>query len=78
MGQDSKTGKKIKIKTIDKKKLEIIFFNKNLIKFVNWFSVYNLSPRGLVLKMCLGNLKNFEKKGIFKITFIIIFKINLN
>ena len=63
-----KTGKKIRIKTIDKK-IRNNFFNKNLIKFVNWFSVYNLSPRGLVLKMCLGNLKNFEKKGIFKNNF---------
>ena len=60
-----KTGKKIKIKTIDKK-IRNNFFNKNLIKFVNWFSAYNLSPRGLVLKMCLGNLKNFEKREIFK------------
>ena len=32
-----------------------------MIKFINWFSIYNLVPRGMILKMCLGNLKNFDK-----------------
>ena len=38
-----------------------------MIKFINWFSIYNLVPKGMILKMCLGNLKNFdETKKIFK------------
>jgi len=37
----------------------------NLIKFINWFSTYNIASKGLVLKMCLG--KNFQsiKKIIY-------------
>ncbi len=34
--------------------------NKKIIKFVNWFSIYNVVPKGMILKMCLGNLKNFD------------------
>ena len=54
------TNKKIKLKQIEKK-IANVSLNKKLIKFINWFSTYNLVPKGMVLKMCLGNLKNFEK-----------------
>ena len=34
--------------------------SKKLIKFINWFSIY-IVPKGMVLKMCLGNLRDFEE-----------------
>ena len=54
------TSKKIKFKKIHKK-LEGFSINKNLIKFINWFAMYNVSPKGKVLKMCLGNEENIKK-----------------
>ena len=44
-----------------KKKLANISLNKKIIKFINWFSIYNIVPKGMILKMCLGNLKNFDE-----------------
>ena len=55
------TSKKIKIRNI-KKKIKNLHISKNLIKFVNWFSMYNLAPKGMVLKMCLGNKTNIIAK----------------
>ncbi len=55
------TSKKIKIRKI-KKKINKFSISKNLINFINWFSIYNLASKGMVLKMCLG-----DKKNIFKI-----------
>jgi len=62
------TEKKFKLKKIEKK-ISNIGLNKKIINFINWFSIYNIVPKGLILKMCLGNLKNFEltkKKQILK------------
>ena len=55
------TEKKFKLKKIERK-ISNIGLNKKIIKFINWFSVYNIVPKGLILKMCLGNLKNFNVK----------------
>ena len=44
------TEKKIKIKEIHKK-VENFSINKSLIKFINWFSMYNLASKGKVLKI---------------------------
>ena len=55
------TKKKFKLKKIEKR-ISNIGLNKKIIKFINWFSIYNIVPKGLILKMCLGNLKNFEVK----------------
>ena len=55
------TEKKINLKKIEKK-ISNICLNKKIIKFINWFSIYNIVPKGLILKMCLGNLKDFELK----------------
>jgi primosomal protein N' (replication factor Y) (superfamily II helicase) len=55
------TQKKIKIRNI-KEKIENYSIDKKLIKFVNWFSSYNLASKGMVLKMCLGDKKNLLKK----------------
>ena len=54
------TKKKIQLKEIEKK-IPNLNLSKNMIKFINWFSTYNLVPKGMILKMCLGNLKFFEK-----------------
>ena len=60
------TTKKIKIKKI-KKKIKNVSLNTSLIRFINWFSIYNFAPKGLVLKMCMGDKKNLikDKKIIF-------------
>ena len=50
--------KKIKIKNINKK-IEKFSLNKKLIDFIKWFSMYNMMPLGLVLKMTIGSNKNF-------------------
>ena len=61
----STIDKKIKIKTI-KKKIENYCLNKKLIQFIDWFSMYNMVPKGMVLKMCIGSNQNFFKKNTKK------------
>ena len=51
------TIKKIKTRKIEKK-IENISINEKLIKYINWFSMYNLAPKGLILKMSLIDKKN--------------------
>ena len=63
----NKTSKKLKIKSIERK-FEYTL-NQNLIKFINWFSAYNLSPKGLVLKMCLGDENNVLKNEKINLKF---------
>ena len=59
------TNKKFQIKPILEKKT--VSFNKSLVEFINWFSIYNLVPKGMVLKMCLGDKSLFSKKpDLFK------------
>ena len=62
----SNSEKKIKLKHIEKK-ISKISLNKKLIEFINWFSIYNIAPKGMILKMCLGNLKDFKEVKIKKI-----------
>ncbi len=52
--------KNIKIKEINKKTNYSI--DKKLVNFVEWFSIYNMVPIGLVLKMVIGNADKFIKK----------------
>ncbi len=77
-GESSKL-KKIKIKNINKK-IENLSLNKNLINFIEWFSMYNMMPLGLVLKMVIGNnQKLFAKKDkdfYQKISSVKKFKLN--
>jgi len=54
------TKKKIIIKNIEKK-ITKISLEKNFIKFINWFSMYNITSKGMVLKMCLGDKNNSLK-----------------
>ena len=53
--------KNIKIKNICKK-IKDYSIDQNLINFVEWFSIYNMVPLGLALKMIIGNKDNFTKK----------------
>ena len=52
--------KNIKIKNISNKTDYSI--DKKLIEFIEWFSVYNIVPIGLVLKMAIGSGDRFIKK----------------
>jgi primosomal protein N' (replication factor Y) len=49
-----------KLRNVEKK-IDNFRINKNLINYINWFSAYNLVPKGKVLKMCLGDKKNTSK-----------------
>ena len=68
---EQKTKKKFQIKKISKK-INVKNLNSSMIKFITWFSKYNLVPLGMSLKMCLLNKdvveKNFNKEfGKFKV-----------
>ena len=55
-------GKKKNYKTKQViKKFEIPSLNKNTIKFLNWFSEYNMIPKGMALKLVLLSSKVVEK-----------------
>ena len=43
------------------KKFNIPSLNKNLIKFLNWFSEYNMIPKGMALKLLLLSSKVIEE-----------------
>ena len=53
--------KNIKIKEISKKTDYSI--DKKLVNFIEWFSIYNMVPIGLVLKMVIGSVDKFIKKN---------------
>ena len=61
------TKKNFRLKTV----LEIkpFSFSDKLINFINWFSIYNLVPKGMVLKMFLGNDLLSSKKYDFKLQY---------
>ena len=75
----SSVNKKIKIKEI-KKKIENYCLDKKLIKFIEWFSMYNMVSKGLVLKMCISGNENYfiknKKKIIIKSTNLKIYELN--
>ena len=49
---EKKTNKNFSIKKVIKK-LNVPSLNKNTIKFLNWFSQYNIIPKGMALKLLL-------------------------
>jgi primosomal protein N' (replication factor Y) (superfamily II helicase) len=49
---EKKTNKKFVIKKISRK-LDVPSLKKNTIKFLNWFSEYNMIPKGMALKLLL-------------------------
>ena len=59
---NSNLDKNIKIKNI-KNKIENYHLDTKLTKFIEWFSMYNMVPKGLVLKMCIGSSDNYFKKN---------------
>ena len=70
---------RIKIKNIIKK-IDNYSLDKKLLDFIEWFSVYNMVPIGLVLKMVIGGNDNFFNKKDDKIEIKKkrYFKYNLN
>ena len=58
--EKQQTNKKFKVKKI-LKKLNTENLNTSMIKFISWFSKYNLVPLGMALKMCLINKDVVEK-----------------
>jgi primosomal protein N' (replication factor Y) len=57
--------KVFKLRNIEKK-LDNFKINKNLVNYINWFSSYNLTSKGMILKMCLGDKKNISRIEKFK------------
>ena len=56
---EQKINKKVKFKKIIKR-VGIPKMNDDMIKFINWFSKYNMVPLGLTLKLCLTNHISIE------------------
>jgi primosomal protein N' (replication factor Y) (superfamily II helicase) len=68
--KNKELNKNIKIKNISNK-IKGLTLDEKIINFIEWFSVYNMVPLGLVLKMVIGNKDNFIKKvdkSVSKIT----------
>ena len=57
---EKKSNKSFKIKKIIRK-LQIPNLEKNTLEFLNWFSEYNLVPKGMALKLVLLSGKPMEK-----------------
>jgi len=57
---EKKNNKNFKVKKIIKK-LQIPSLKKNTLNFLNWFSEYNLVPKGMALKLVLLSGKPIEK-----------------
>jgi primosomal protein N' (replication factor Y) len=53
--------KNIKLRNINKK-IKNYSIDQKLVDFIEWFSIYNMVPIGLVLKMSIGVKDNFTKK----------------
>ena len=61
------TKKNFQLKTISE--IKPFSFSDKLINFINWFSIYNLVPKGMVLKMFLGIDLLASKKSNFKLQY---------
>jgi len=57
---EKKTNKNFKIKKV-LRKLDVPPLKKNTIKFLNWFSEYNMVPKGMALKLLLLSSNAIEK-----------------
>ena len=58
---EKKNNRKFQVKNIIKK-LNVTPLKKTTIKFLNWFSEYNMIPKGMALKLVLLSNKAIEKK----------------
>ena len=70
------TKKNFQIKTISE--IKPFSFSDKLINFINWFSIYNLVPKGMVLKMFLEMIYYRLKILILNFNIAKIKKLNLN
>ena len=73
---EKENNKNFKIRTV-LKKLNVSPLKKTTIKFINWFAVYNIIPKGMALKLVLLSSNAIERldKDAFK-TFDSSIKIN--
>ena len=71
---EKNTNKNFVIKKV-LRKLDIPSLKKNIIMFLNWFSEYNIIPKGMALKLLLLSSNAVEKisSDVYK-----QFKININ
>ena len=60
---EKKTNKNFAIKKV-LRKLDVPPLKKNIIKFLNWFSEYNMTPKGMALKLLLLSSGAIEKLPI--------------
>ena len=60
---EKKTNKNFAIKKV-LRKLDVPSLKKNTIKFLNWFSEYNMTPKGMALKLLLLTSGAIEKLPI--------------
>ena len=76
---EKKNNRNFKIKNV-LKKLDVTPLKKTTIKFLNWFSEYNIVPRGMALKLVLLSSNAIEelKKDVYKNFKLNIKKIQLN
>ena len=68
---EKNNSKKFKIKKVINK-LDIPSLKKNTLDFLNWFSEYNIVPKGMALKLVLvggKELKSIDKKFYDNLTF---------
>ena len=65
---EKKNNRHFKIKSV-LKKLDVVPLKKTTIKFLNWFSEYNIIPKGMALKLVLLSSNAIEKiqKDAYKI-----------
>ena len=65
---EKKNNKNFKIKSV-LKKLDVTPLKKTTIRFLNWFSEYNIIPKGMALKLVLLSSNAVEKiqKDAYKI-----------
>ena len=57
---EKKTNKNFAIKKVSKR-LDVPPLKKNIIKFLNWFSEYNMIPKGMALKLLLLSSNAIEE-----------------
>ena len=57
---EKKTNKNFAIKKV-LRKIDVPSLKKNTIKFLNWFSEYNMIPKGMALKLLLLSSNAVEK-----------------
>ena len=65
---EKKNNRHFKIKSV-LKKLDVVPLKKTTIKFLNWFSKYNIIPKGMALKLVLLSSNTIEniQKDTYKI-----------